>query len=860
METKIYSIGFHTKEDWESFHHDAITEGSHCESTPERCVCCADEKLHSETRGCYELTEEEAKILSEDPKVKYINLDPVRYPEIFKPNARDLYNIPRYDPSVKHYRDFENQPIPPVTSAEINRSGYQLLRGVQRTNPWEASATTVLNDAVEYTLDGTDVDVIVGDDGCWFGHPEFSNNTGDGPITYIGGNLLKSGFSPSATTGTCDLLDLVLDAPYYLDPDWFEADPANRLILRWDGTTVPVDSVARDWWTNSSQRSSSFLNAGVVGVLTTKYTRDFCNGSNSVQSDIGDHGTPCCALTYGRTHGWAFNSNKWFVNAYNTNGTEPEAYFDMMKIFHQNKPINPKYGNKNPTISSNSWGYRTSSHRQNSNPASPNYYFYRKGTSGGVGVAYTAAANVNGLTQGTIPNFMRYVGWYGDSLNMKGEHTANSILTAGEEMINAGVIFVGAAGNSNQKQVSSKHPDYNNYWSTNAQGQNSSLSNSTHLEFGITTLNTTNRRGFPQQLGKTANEEYPVINIGALDDDYQSTGLERKVDYSDMGDEIDVYAPADGTLAANRGYTSVGTRPDSIPGSAVFTSGKCLLCTNNSLMTNGKFTSLLTGGSSNIGVRFTTTSGNVATGSTIPSVILGATGISSTTPDIQTSQYGPNDDGFWSLTIPWNINFGSTTTNEIYVNTNSYVTFGSSPLSSSFEETIQWTYDETSVPHPKMYIFAADGSAQRIWTSTSGITPNRTFTVRFEGHINYQGGVLGSPTTSWELTFYENSPSQIDLQIDSTQRVGPPTDCSFSGTSAACPVACGMIATIMQEHREWDWRQLKKYLRTSMLTQTSTRTFYQGNESRTATDANWADVNSLEGGKARIIYNPQTNL
>ena len=35
-----------------------------------------------------------------------------------------------------------------------------------------------------------------------------------------------------------------------------------------------------------------------------------------------------------------------------------ETGFDLQKLFHMMKPVNPEYGNKNPTLSSNSWGYR----------------------------------------------------------------------------------------------------------------------------------------------------------------------------------------------------------------------------------------------------------------------------------------------------------------------------------------------------------------------------------------------------------------------------------------------------------------------------------------------------------------------
>jgi len=45
---------------------------------------------------------------------------------------------------------------------------------------------------------------------------------------------------------------------------------------------------------------------------------------------------------------------------------------------------------------------------------------------------------------------------------------------------------------------------------------------------------------------------YPVINIGALDDDFTGGGLERKVNYSDMGDQIDCYTPGDNTLSSAR--------------------------------------------------------------------------------------------------------------------------------------------------------------------------------------------------------------------------------------------------------------------------------------------------------------------
>jgi hypothetical protein len=146
----------------------------------------------------------------------------------------------------------------------------------------------------------------------------------------------------------------------------------------------------------------------------------------------------------------------------------------------------------------------------------------------------------------------------------------NSLTTALDELIDSGVLFVCAAGNSNQKQTNWSHQDFDNYIATN---NTDTLEESSFFEFGVEVAGTVNRRGFPQQGGKTVDGvtgevTYKTINIGALDDDYDTSAgnKERKVNYSDRGNGIDFYMPADGTLAANRAYTAEGVYPDTYPG------------------------------------------------------------------------------------------------------------------------------------------------------------------------------------------------------------------------------------------------------------------------------------------------------
>ena len=549
-EKRYYVVGVTDPAVWDRVHEALTQDGSLDDNIPARPVDCSDEMLHSPTRAVYLMTDEEAELVRHCHDVSFVDLDKSKYPDEFPPAPDQLHCGNRYPSTVKNYYNFTGLLPTTPNITDMNRAGYQLLRSAQYNNPWlGSSASTVINNSIPTatTNTGRNVDLIVGDEGCWFGHVEFQNNpTGVTlPDGYTGGNKLPG-------NGTCDLLDVVLDGPYYIDPAWFDADPGNRLTTRWDGTIVPVETVARTWWSDSSQRSPAFAGIGTVSIPSL-YTRANTQGSNSAEPPApeGQHGTPCSSLAYGRTFGWAYNANKWVIDAYGSFGfgLNVNLYFDVVKIFHLNKPINPEFGTRDPTVCSNSWGFRATI------PSTGTYYF-RQGTTGTGGVAYS----------GTKPNFLRFLGSAGDGGRAKGDMLTNTLTTAGAELIASGVIFVVAAGNSNQKQVGSASADFNNYWSTNPA---TPLASATHSEFGSLCLNTVSRRGFPQSLGKFEQDGqmvYPAINIGALDDAFTATGLERKVNYSDMGNQIDAYFPADGTLTANASYSPEFARYDTYPG------------------------------------------------------------------------------------------------------------------------------------------------------------------------------------------------------------------------------------------------------------------------------------------------------
>ena len=609
---KAYSIKCYTKEDWVFIHEELEKDGSLEDNIPDPSIVCPDKKEHSDTRATYMLTDAEAEDLRKHEKVQWVCIDYDAYPGNYSPDPKDIIagvrKFGRFDKTVSNYRAWITAPSRPPTSqagigaSDKNRTGYQILRHTQKENPWDATATGVTgNDHLiietepKQLGDGTGVDAIVSDDGFWIAHPEFVT-TADDPVGWSTGNALTwSGIS--TTPGTCGVLDVVLDGPYYIDPDWFNADPGNRLIQRWDGTTVPVESVARAWWSDSSQRSVGFSTIGTTSGISGSYTRDNCNGTNtSKPQNNSDHGTQCAGQVFGKNYGSAYNCNKWVINGIGgSNAGINGSQFDVQKLFHLYKPNWDRHSaitgkqndDKNPTTSSNSWGYRSSTIH-----STGAYYWYRPSAIDG---------SVTGTSYTTEPAFFDLLGAYGDSGRCKGEMIDSSVTAAGDELAEAGVIFIAAAGNSNQTQTSPGDLDFNNYWSTSSQGDSVSLQSATHFEFGLQCYNTINRRGWPQSLGKTtsgistAGTEYACINIGALDDQYVSNGLggnstdykEKKVSYSDMGTGIDCYGAADDTLTADgrdsnltyphpEDYTGLGLVPYDVDFSG--TSSACPTC------------------------------------------------------------------------------------------------------------------------------------------------------------------------------------------------------------------------------------------------------------------------------------------
>ena len=601
---KEYTVGCYEEDDWKYIHEILMQDGTLEDNIPSRHVDCTNHFNHSPTRGTYLLDDMEVEALKQHPKVRYVNINHSAYPGSFTDNPDDFVlsltktnRYPAPGPWAQGYlysNNYTSTTIVPDMATHYNRSSGQLIRHQEQESIWVSKAWENVGIAAtplarvprqsrlaQYGT-GKHVDVIVCDQDMWFGHIEFQNTQGistigtgglDVPSNYVGGNALCNR-GISTTTGTCDLLDLTLDAPYYLDPDFFDANPASRLMERWDGTTVPTESAARNWWGNNSTtyRSPKFVTQGIgtgtavpgsdfdFGTITisTLYTRARSNGSNTAYNTGGGfHGTPCASQSYGRQYGWAYNANKWFLNHYGSGNQGWEKGFDQQKVFHRCKPINPLYGTKDPTISSNSWGHRD-------DPWSSGTVYYR--SDDGINVQNKMDGSDGANTYSGRPACLS--GGSGINGDYVFEYeTDNSVMQAGAELVDSGVIYVSSAGNNDQKLVNGDHPDYNNYYdSTSGRTPEECTRSSPYSSMsGFRFLTFFNRGGFPGMFGKKYDENgvayYKTISVGAVDELGTTSGVgtyyrECKASYSNNGSGIDVWAFCDMTLAATGADTA----------------------------------------------------------------------------------------------------------------------------------------------------------------------------------------------------------------------------------------------------------------------------------------------------------------
>jgi len=530
MTLKRYTIGATSAEAWHRI-HNLLTFASSEEYVPDRSVTCTNSKPQSAVRSTYELSEDEVATLRNHADIAWVELSTRDNPEAFpRPMQATIQN--RFGGSkVKTYRTItgvgnsvgeENR-----TNWGVARVGFETYGDAHGTNDgsiyayeWTSSGSPD-GVAFQFVYDGSNVDVVVMDSGVYAAHPEFLNDD-----------------------GTSRVKDIVLDAPYLIDPTWFTVTNSYT-YTRWDGSIGIATDKAIEWWEFGAQRSAIYANIGTVQIDNTNYTAAKAGVAGTTVSLLSGHGTAAASVAAGKNFGHAPKATVWNMPCVTDNvGMGIEDAYDLIRIFHTHKPVDGTLGVKKPTVVNSSWGYQAA--------ATLNGFH---------NVRFEGTQSLTQFTNG-ITTASQNPSWlyYPLTNQVSGAYkswtsSARSLATdeAGKEMMDAGVIHIAAAGNNNQKigvgtddnheldAIEDKwfasgdpRPEFTNY--------GSNLTPIGHKKW----MN-------PMGIGWTSVGDplyYPVITVGALDDVVQTGAEERKVTYSNNGPGIDVWAPADDMLAA----------------------------------------------------------------------------------------------------------------------------------------------------------------------------------------------------------------------------------------------------------------------------------------------------------------------
>ncbi len=178
----------------------------------------------------------------------------------------------------------------------------------------------------------------------------------------------------------------------------------------------------------------------------------------------------------------------------------------------------------------------------------------------------------------------------------------------------------------------------------------------------------------------------------------------------------------------------------------------------------------------NVAYSIVTSGASSATVTSIPLSLGGTSGMTDLGSPTASSTSGVDiyDDAGWACLLPFDITYlgatygpsqgAGTVGDSAYVNvsTNSYAIFGGGlSLTYSFQP------DPTGPAVRKICLSSGDRSARKCYTQTTGVTPNREFRIRFEGHEAANGGDVLDPTMIWEMTFFENAPTTIEVHVGS---------------------------------------------------------------------------------------------
>lgn len=291
------------------------------------------------------------------------------------------------------------------------------------------------------------------------------------------------------------------------------------VVIQDSGIEVGHPEFKDDFGNSRVQQINWYTESGLGGTQNANHYRDF-----------DGHGTHVAGIVAGKTFGWAKNARIYSLKVNGLEGTGDTNTgisitdcFDVIKLWHRRKPIDPKTGFRRPTIVNMSWGYSLTY----SSVTSVTYRgttYSDASTTGNAAYRWTNYGLVN-LTSG---------------MNFITNFRLGSVDTDIQELIDEGIHVVIAGGNNYHKIDTPGGLDYNNSFVTG----------------GIT---------YEYHRGSSPYDD-EALKVGSIDTISFNAVQDQKAHSSETGPGIDIWAPGANVVSATsniNGYSNVAYNLDS---------------------------------------------------------------------------------------------------------------------------------------------------------------------------------------------------------------------------------------------------------------------------------------------------------